>query len=143
MSNEIKRKVELWLSGLLSAALPEMKFYASKGGDGAGGDTDAAPIVGPASVVTAEKPRKLLAEKDLWLVPVSVIYVTSIYDTTTPEHSVAVRKIYDVIAGIQPGFDGEQQLMVSGTDITEVDEFEDAEKVGHGDLIALVLGCAG
>lgn len=67
--NEIKRKVELFICAILSAALPAMKFVPSKGDD----DTqDESPLEPPFTAVEAENAERLIEDEPTWQVQVLV-----------------------------------------------------------------------
>ena len=137
MAFDIKRKAELTLVGLLGEMLPDLSFYPSKGGDDDGGVTLPRPPFGAIWIDNAEK---TIGYERTYLLTGNVVWVSRESKNDVADQSDTVTQIYNAILTITNGADPDRSLMVHGIDISTVNEFNDAERQAHGDVITFTMG---
>jgi hypothetical protein len=147
MAFEIKRKAELSLVALLTEALPNFNFYPSKGGDDDGGNTLPRPPFGAIWIENAEKTvqQSTPAGNRIYLLTGSVVWITRAQANTEGDvfdHSEAVQQIYNAMLAIGHGTDVDRKLIIHGIDVATVNEFSDAERLAHGDVIGFTMGAS-
>ncbi len=145
--NEVKRKAELFVCAILSAALPGHRFLPAKGGSEPDGQNDTAgksvEVEVPFTVVAVLEAEDMIPGENTWLLTMAATYVTHIDDTVPAEHSKAVRAIQDVLRELPRGYYGAQQMIIHGADVQSITEVEDEKKKSHGDVITFAVGCSG
>lgn len=140
MATEVKRKAELTLVALLSELLPDLTFYASKGGDDDGGSSLPKPPFGAIWIDNAEN---TLPGLKTYFLTGTIVWVSRADAKTGGDildHADAVGQIYDAILKIGSGEDVERGLIVCGIDITSLNEFTDSDRQAHGDTISFTMG---
>lgn len=137
MAFDIKRKAELCLVGLLGELLPDLSFYPSKGGDDDGGVTLPRP---PFGAIWIEDAEKTVAYERTYLLTGNIVWVSRESKTDVADQSDTVTQIYNAILTIESGADPNHQLIVHGIDISVVNEFNDADRQAHGDVITFTMG---
>jgi hypothetical protein len=148
MAFDIKRKAELNLVAQFGTLLPDLAFYPSKGGTDDGGTSLPRP---PFGVIWIDNAEKVLPNNKTYLLTGTIVWITrasvpGVTPGTPPgtgdvaDHSDAVQQIYNAVLQIGPGLDPVHNLIVHGIDVSDVDEFTDAERLAHGDTISFRMG---
>jgi len=137
MAFDIKRKAELTLVSLLGEMLPDLSFYPSKGGDDDGGVTLPRPPFGAIWIDNAEK---TIGYERTYLLTGNVVWVSRESKNDVADQSDTVTQIYNAILTITNGADPDHSLIVHGIDVSTVNEFNDAERQAHGDVITFTMG---
>lgn len=137
MAFDIKRKAELCLVSLLGELLPDLTFYPSKGGDDDGGTTLPRP---PFGAIWIENAEKTIAYERTYVLSGNIVWVSRESKTDVADQSDTVTQIYNAILSIGEGADPAHSIIVHGIDIELVNEFNDADRQAHGDVIAFTMG---
>ncbi|MEA3208373.1 MAG: hypothetical protein QOE70_1430 [Chthoniobacter sp.] len=148
MSDEIKRKVELWLCREMRAAIPGSRAVPSKGGDDGGGEADQPePPFTFAKVVECNEITPQGAEvPGVYQITVKVARVSHIDETSAPQHSAQVQQFREALRGLRRGYYEPLQLVINGIDFapnSSNEEISDADQQAHGDVFTLVMGVTG
>jgi hypothetical protein len=143
MSDEIKRKVELWLCAEMKHAIPGSRAVPSKGGDASNPADEPEPPFTFVKVTECDE-----VDDCVYQVEVKVARVSHIDETTSPQHSAQVAQFHEVLRGLTRvrGCYEPLQLVISGIVFTPKksnDEIEDVEEQAHGDVFTMVMGVAG
>ncbi|MGB8167332.1 MAG: hypothetical protein WCF18_07550, partial [Chthoniobacteraceae bacterium] len=95
MSDEIKRKVELWLCAEMKHAIPGSRAVPSKGGDACN------PADAPEPPFTFVKVTECDEVDDcVYQVEVKIARVSHIDETTSPQHSAQVAQFHEALRGL-------------------------------------------
>ena len=111
INSDIKRRSELFLCSVFALAVPDVKFFPSKGGNDS---EDASVIEPPYGVFAAGDAERMLAGEDTWLIPITALYVTHMDDTDVVTHSANFKRIYDSLKSVERGVKPDQGIVVHG-----------------------------
>ncbi|MEA3208366.1 MAG: hypothetical protein QOE70_1423 [Chthoniobacter sp.] len=147
MSDEIKRKVELWLCAEMKHAIPGSRAVPSKGGDE---NTDADGPEPPFTFVKVVECNELTPQGSdvpgVYQITAKVARVSHIDETSAPQHSAQVQQFREALRGLQPGYYEPLQLVINGIDFapnSSNEEIQDTERQALGDVFTMVMGVSG
>ena len=128
MSDHLRRKVEQWICAHLSAQLPGLVCVPSDGD---------AKLVPPYAVAVAEEDT-LAGSDATGLVPVDVIWATSMFDQLAPERAGDFKRILLACSTLVKGSFQSLGLIVHGADVMGTQHIEDPQS--KGDVVRLMVG---
>lgn len=136
-AGDIKRRIELYVVGILRGKLPAFTIVPNKGGDDA---ADAEEVEPPFVLVKATECEQVLAEPPTHQAVVKVAYFAHLHETTSPEHSAKVGDLGVAVRALPNGYYVSTDLTINGTDVQRGDEVRDDEQKIHGDVFVIDLG---
>ena len=148
MSDEIKRKVEIWLCREMKAAIPGSRAVPSKGGDDVEGAADEPEP--PFTFVKVVECNELTPQgadvPGVYQITVKIARVSHIDDTSAPQHSEQVQQFRQALRELRRGLYAPLQIVINGIDFapnSSNEEVQDSEGQAHGDVFTMVMGVAG
>jgi len=97
----------------------------------------------PYGVFAAGDAERMMAGEDIWLIPVTALYVTHMDDTDVSTHSKNFQRIYEGLKSVERGVKPDQAIVLHGMEINGTDEVKDEDERSHADTVALVLAVSG
>lgn len=141
MNDEIKRRIELYVVGILRGALAGWIIVPNKGGDDVADDSeDAAEVEPPFVLVKVTELEEVLADPPTHQVEVKVAYFSHMSATTTPEHSIKVGELATAVRALPKGYYVSTDLTINGVELQKGAEVRDDEQQIHGDVFILAMG---
>lgn len=137
MNDEIKRRIELYVTGLLRGALAGWTIVPNKGGD----DTeDAQEVAPPFVLVKVTECEEMLTDPPTHQAEVKVAYFTHMSAATSPEHSAAVGQLQAAVRALPRGYYTSTDLTINGTELQKSDDLRDDTQQIHADVFTLAMG---
>lgn len=137
MSDEPKRRIELYVVGILRGALPDWTIVPSKGGDD---EADAEEVEPPFVLVRVTECEQVLDDPPTHQAVAKVAYFSHMDDATTPAHSAKVGELATAVRALPKGYYVSTDLTINGTDVQRGDEVRDDQQNIHGDVFVVDLG---
>lgn len=142
-AEDIKRRIELYVVGILRGVFSGWTIVPSKGGDDtaqAAGSGDAAEVEPPFILVQVQECAELLPDPPTHQALVKVAYFSRLTATTTPQHSAAVGAIGAALRALPRGYYLSTDLTINGIELQKPEEIRDDGQDLHGDVFSVALG---
>lgn len=137
MNDDTKRRIELYVVGILRGVLAGWSIVPNTGGDD---HEDAQEVTPPFVLVKVTEAEQVLDDPPTHQVTVKVALFSHIAETTSLEQSGKVGELGTAVRGLPKGYYGSTNITINGVDVQSGAEVRDDEQKILGDVFVLAMG---
>ncbi len=135
--DEIKRRIELYVVGILRGLLAGWTIVPSKGGDD---EEDAQEVEPPFVLVKVTGCEQVLDDPPTHQVALKVAYFAHMSETTSPAYSGKVGELQAALRVLPRGYYASTDLTINGVSVEKPDEIRDDEQKIAADVFEMAMG---